>query len=57
MTAIYMPDVQWTKEDEQYWWSIIGPGYPDSYWRPAYMDLCIYLNGLGGQRCKNSPNQ
>jgi polysaccharide biosynthesis protein PslG len=57
MTAIYMPDVQWTKEDEQYWWSIIGPGYPDSYWRPGYMDLCIYLNQLDGKPCKNAPQQ
>ncbi len=57
MTAIYIPDVQWTREDEQYWWSIIGPGYPDSYWRAAYMDLCIFLNGLDGKTCKNAPHQ
>jgi polysaccharide biosynthesis protein PslG len=57
MTVIYMPDVNWTKEDEQYWWSIIGPGYPDSYWRPAYMQLCIYFNGLNGKTCKYAPPQ
>jgi hypothetical protein len=28
MSGISMPDVDWTKEDEQYYWSIIGPGYP-----------------------------
>ncbi len=57
MTAIYMPDVQWTKSDEQYYWSIIGPGYPDNFWRPPYIDLCIYINGLNGQRCKYDPNK
>lgn len=56
MSAIYIPDVNWTKEDEQYWWAIIGPGYPDLYLRPAYVELCIYLNGLKGQRCKYDPN-
>ncbi|HEX9116197.1 MAG TPA: hypothetical protein VGA61_09030 [Anaerolineae bacterium] len=56
MTAIYMPDVQWTKNDEQYYWSIIGPGYPDNFWRPPYIDLCIYINGLNGQKCKYDPN-
>jgi hypothetical protein len=55
MTIIYMPDVSWTKDDEQYWWSIIGPGYPDFYARPPYIDLCIYLNGLKGQSCKSAP--
>jgi hypothetical protein len=25
-------------------------------WRPAYIELCIYLNGLKGQRCKYDPN-
>jgi len=28
----------------------------DRYWRPAYIELCIYLNGLKGQRCKYDPN-
>jgi len=57
MSAIYMPDVNWTKDDEQYWWAIIGPGYPDLYLRPAYVELCIYLNELENQRCKYNPNQ
>jgi hypothetical protein len=56
MTAIYMPDVEWTKEDEQYWWSILGPGYPDLYLRPGYVELCIYFNGLNGKNCKYDPN-
>ena len=56
MSVIYLPDVKWTKNDEQYWWSIIGPGYPDLFLRPAYVELCIYINGLAGQRCKYDPN-
>jgi len=57
MNVIYMPDIKWTKNDEQYWWSIIGPGYPDLYLRAGYVDLCIYLNGLDGTKCKYDPNQ
>jgi hypothetical protein len=57
MTLIYMPDVNWTKNDEQYYWSILGPGYPDAFWRPGYIAVCIYFNGTLGQRCKYDPNQ
>jgi hypothetical protein len=56
MTVIYMPDVAWTKDTEQYYWSIIGPGYPDLFLRAAYVELCIYINGVEGQRCKYDPN-
>lgn len=56
MVVIYMPDVTWTKETEQYYWSIIGPGYPDFFARAAYVELCIYLNKLQGQRCWTDPN-
>ena len=55
MTVIYMPDVSWTKDTEQYYWSIIGPGYPDLFLRPAYVILCAYLNGLNGEKCKYDP--
>jgi polysaccharide biosynthesis protein PslG len=55
MSAIYMPDVNWTKANEQYWWSVIGPGYPDLYLRPAYVKLCAYANGLAGKLCKYAP--
>ncbi|MCX7669235.1 MAG: cellulase family glycosylhydrolase [Anaerolineae bacterium] len=44
MSVIYLPDVNWTKNDEQYYWSIIGPGYPDLYLRFAYGMLKNYLN-------------
>jgi hypothetical protein len=57
MSLIYMPDVEWKQNDEQYWWSILGPGYPDLYLRPAYVELCTYINGLAGQRCKYDPAQ
>jgi hypothetical protein len=55
MSMIYMPDVKWTKNDEQYYWSIIGPGYPDLYLRAPYVAVCAYLNGLTGQTCKYAP--
>lgn len=56
MTVIYMPDAAWTKDTEQYYWSIIGPGYPDFFARAGYVELCIYLNGLNGERCWTDPN-
>ena len=55
MSMIYMPDVKWTKNDEQYYWSIIGPGYPDLYLRAPYVAVCAFLNGLKGQTCKYAP--
>jgi hypothetical protein len=39
MSLIYMPDSQWGIKDEQTYWSIIYPGYPDLRMRPAYMQL------------------
>ncbi len=36
MSVIYMPDVAWTEEDEQYYWSIVVPRWPDAWPRPAY---------------------
>jgi hypothetical protein len=39
MSLIYMPNVDWTEEDEQYWWSIAIPNYPQFYPRKAYRDL------------------
>jgi hypothetical protein len=39
MSLIYMPDSQWGKKDEQTYWSIIYPGYPDLRIRSAYMQL------------------
>jgi hypothetical protein len=39
MSLIYMPNVDWTEDDEQYWWSIALPNYPQFYPRKAYRDL------------------
>ena len=39
MSLIYMPNVDWTEEDEQFWWSIAIPNYPQFYPRKAYRDL------------------
>ncbi|MBC7224170.1 MAG: cellulase family glycosylhydrolase [Anaerolineae bacterium] len=55
MSVIYLPDVNWTENDEQYYWSIIGPGYPDLFLRESYVRLCIYLNELRGKTCKYAP--
>ncbi|GAB4470650.1 MAG: hypothetical protein Kow00124_07010 [Anaerolineae bacterium] len=39
MTAIYIPDPAWTPMDEQYWWSITLPDWPETRVRPAYEAL------------------
>ncbi len=39
MSLIYMPDIDWTENDEQYWWSIAVPNYPQFYPREAYNAL------------------
>jgi hypothetical protein len=39
MSLIYLPDSQWGIDDEQTYWSIIYPGYPDLRLRPAYVHL------------------
>jgi len=39
MVTIYMADVNWTPDDEQYWWAIDLPGFPPKQTRQAYIDL------------------
>ncbi len=39
MSVIYIADPQWTREDEQTYWSIIYPGYPALHTAPAYYGL------------------
>jgi hypothetical protein len=52
LSMIYMPDVKWTKNDEQYYWSIIGPGYPDLYLRAPYVIVQNYLTkGIVDDNC------
>ena len=36
MTVISIADPRWTEEDEQYWWAITEPGWPETRVRPAY---------------------
>lgn len=56
MSLIYMPDSEWTPETEQYYWSIMDPSPPGhTYWRPAYIALCAYLNSLRGATCPYAP--
>lgn len=57
MSLIYMPDVKWTENDEQYWWSVIEPSPVDQLRLKApYVMLCSYIReerGLG--RCPYAP--
>ncbi len=39
MATIYLADPQWTPDNEQYWWAITVPGYPQPAIRQAYRDL------------------
>jgi len=56
MSLIYMPDPDWTKNDEQYYWSIMDPSPPgETFWRPAFIRLCIHMNGVQGRTCKYAP--
>jgi hypothetical protein len=47
MTAVYIADPYWTPEDEQYWWSISLPNWPETITRPAY-DALGELPDWGG---------
>jgi hypothetical protein len=38
ITTIYLPNPDWTENDEEYWWSIITAGY-NPYMRKAYTAL------------------
>jgi hypothetical protein len=39
MTTIYMADPSWTKDNEQYWFAINRPSFPNFDPRPAYYAL------------------
>ncbi|MEA3345641.1 MAG: hypothetical protein U9Q78_05265 [Chloroflexota bacterium] len=39
MITSYICNPDWTKQDEQYWWAITWPGYPEPVLRPAYKAL------------------
>jgi hypothetical protein len=36
MIALSMPQFDWTPDNEQYWWAVIDPVYPNAKTRPAY---------------------
>jgi hypothetical protein len=39
MTVISIADARWTEDDEQYWWAITDPDWPETHVRPAYEAL------------------
>ncbi|MCO6450279.1 MAG: cellulase family glycosylhydrolase [Caldilineales bacterium] len=56
MSLIYMPDSEWKPETEQYYWSIMDPSPPgQTFWRPAYIVLCDYMNRQQGGECIHDP--
>ena len=62
MSLLTMPNLDWMNDgnpndEEQYWWAIMEPSnINELIWRPAIIELCIYFNGVSGQRCKYDPN-
>lgn len=59
MSLIFMPDLDWTADDEQYWWSIMDPSPIDQlHLRAPFVLLCLYFNEQRGlPRCQYAPPQ
>lgn len=60
MSLLTMPNIDWLEDgnpedEEQYWWAIMKPGYPDLYFRAAYIVLCDHFNRQRGQFCPYDP--
>ena len=56
MSLIYLPDPQWTQDDEQYWWSVIEPSPTEIRLKAPYVILCTYLRQVRGMdRCPYAP--
>ena len=56
MSLIYLPDVEWTQDDEQYWWSVIEPSPTEIRLKAPYVELCLYLREERGMtRCPYAP--
>lgn len=36
MTTIYLPDPYWTEDNEEYWWAVSYPDWPETRVRPAF---------------------
>ncbi len=61
VTAIYIADIYWTEDDEQYWWAVNRAGYGfDWKGRPAYFKLSIMERYIDDQyfppRAAGDPN-
>jgi hypothetical protein len=39
MIALSIPQYDWTPDNEQFWWAVIDPVYPETRTRPAYVAL------------------
>jgi hypothetical protein len=39
MTTIYIADPYWTADDEEFWWAITAPGFPEPGLKPAFTAL------------------
>ncbi|NLE99551.1 MAG: hypothetical protein GX601_01090, partial [Anaerolineales bacterium] len=39
LVTLSIADPRWTEQDEQYWWAITEPGWPEAILRPAYTAL------------------
>ena len=39
MNTVYIAKFDWTPDNEEYWWAITYPGFPDTQVRPAYTAL------------------
>ncbi len=60
MSMLTMPNIDWLEDgnpqdEEQYWWAIMDPGYPDLKFRAAYIVLCDHFNRARGQFCPYDP--
>ncbi len=56
MSLIYLPDAEWTQNDEQYWWSVIEPSPTELRLMAPYVLLCLYLREEQGMdRCPYAP--
>jgi hypothetical protein len=40
ITVLSIADPRWTPENEQYWWAVTDPTWPETEVRPAYQALC-----------------
>jgi len=60
MSMLTMPNIDWLEDgnpedEEQFWWAIMDPGYPDLKFRAAYIVLCDHFNRARGQFCPYDP--